>query len=69
MKSIPEPVISSDFTIEDIHRIRKWNCTKRKNMPKQQQVEDINTGAQEMLELIEKTRKRKGSPQRSRRGM
>ena len=31
INNIPEPKISPDFTIEDIHKIREWNYERLKN--------------------------------------
>ena len=56
MNSIPMPDISPDFTIEDIHKIRKWNYERRKGMSPQEVIDDIKTGAREFEILIEEAR-------------
>jgi hypothetical protein len=37
---LPEPAISPDFTIEDIHRIREWNYECQKGMTPAERAED-----------------------------
>ena len=27
-----KPIVSKDFTINDIHKVREWNCEQRKEM-------------------------------------
>ena len=31
IRNIPEPIISPDFTIDDIHKIREWNYERMKD--------------------------------------
>ena len=47
MNNIPVPEISPNFTIEDIHKIRKWHYEKHKGMTNKEIADDINNGAAE----------------------
>ena len=38
--NIPEPTISPNFTIEDIHKIREWNHECQKSMTPEERVAD-----------------------------
>ncbi|MDR1664133.1 MAG: hypothetical protein LBR83_04325, partial [Clostridiales bacterium] len=42
MNSIPKPEIGSDFTIDDIHKIREWHYECRKGMTRQEAIAHIN---------------------------
>jgi hypothetical protein len=42
-------IVSPDFTIEDIHRIREWNYERQKNMTTKEIVADINRGSQDII--------------------
>jgi len=53
MSDIPEPEISPNFTIEDIHKIREWNYERRKGMTPQEICEDTRKGAERVLALLE----------------
>ncbi|MDR0822423.1 MAG: hypothetical protein LBN20_01405 [Endomicrobium sp.] len=53
--NIPKPKISPDFTIDDIHKIREWNCERRKNATREEIIDDINNSAKKMLEKIART--------------
>ncbi len=53
---IPKPEISPNFTIDDIHKVRRWNHERRKGMSKQEIIDDINSGAREFEALIEAAR-------------
>ncbi|MCL2615182.1 MAG: hypothetical protein FWD30_00255 [Dehalococcoidia bacterium] len=46
MNNIPMPEKSSDFTIEDIHKIREWNYERRKGMTPAEINEDTHRGAE-----------------------
>ena len=53
--------ISSDFTIEDIHKIREYNYERRKDMSFAEYKADVKKGANEMLEIIERLKNEKAS--------
>jgi hypothetical protein len=57
MNSVPMPDISPNFTIDDIHKIRAWNHERRKDMSKQEVMDDIRSGAREFEALIEAARR------------
>ena len=40
IKNIPEPKISRDFTIDDIHKIREWNYERMKDATPQERKQD-----------------------------
>jgi hypothetical protein len=39
---IPEPKLSPQFTLEDIHKIRYWNYLRLKDATTEERVADIN---------------------------
>lgn len=41
--------ISSDFTMEDIRRIREHNSARHKTMTRKEVIADINKGAEKVL--------------------
>jgi hypothetical protein len=44
---IPEPILSSQFTVDDIHKIRYWNYLRLKDASPEEQVADINRRGRE----------------------
>jgi hypothetical protein len=48
-RNIPEPTISPDFTIDDIHKIRKWNYECQQDMTPEERVADTARRAEETL--------------------
>ena len=54
-----ELIISDDFTIEDIHKIREYNYERRKHMTFEERKADIEKGAKVGLERIEQMRRDK----------
>jgi len=54
-----KPVISPDFTIEDIHKIREYHYELTKNMTFEERAAFYNEGAKEFLEQVEKRRQEK----------
>ena len=53
---IPQPEISPDFTIDDIHKIREWNYERMKDATIEERLSEINKGAEEGLKQIETIR-------------
>jgi hypothetical protein len=53
IKDIPKPKISSNFTIDDIHKIRQWNYERLKDATLDERLKDIREGAQRTLDSIE----------------
>ena len=47
--NVPEPTISPNFTIEDIHRIREWNFECQRDMTPEERVADTARRGEEAL--------------------
>lgn len=47
---IAKPVISPDFTIEDIHKIREYHYELTKDMTKQERINFYNEGGESLFE-------------------
>jgi broad specificity phosphatase PhoE len=58
---IPEPELSPDFTIEDIHKIREWNYERLKDATVEEQLADIRRRAEPGLRELDAAR-HKNSP-------
>ncbi|GHU38766.1 hypothetical protein FACS1894105_13020 [Clostridia bacterium] len=56
MNNIEKPQISSDFTVEDIHKIRVWHAKRRENMTHEEIIQDIERGANKFLSLVKNSR-------------
>ena len=54
--NIPEPLISSDFTIDDIHKIREWNYEKLKDATPEERREYYKQSKREFDARIEAVR-------------
>ena len=52
MMRIEEPALSKDFTVEDIHKLREYNYLRRKDMSREEIIEEINRSAYEFLKLL-----------------
>jgi hypothetical protein len=46
---IPQPAISSDFTIDDIHKIRLWHYEQLKDATTEEKIMFYNKGAEAVL--------------------
>jgi hypothetical protein len=51
--SIPKPKISSQFTVDDIHKIREWNYERTKDASFEEYVNDIKKDANQFLRRID----------------
>lgn len=51
---IKKPVISPDFTIEDIHKIREYHYELTKDMTRQEKMDFYNEGGRAFLRKMEK---------------
>jgi hypothetical protein len=51
---IPKPVISPEFTIDDIHKIREWNYERLKDATTAERLEEIRQQAEPGIRIIEK---------------
>lgn len=56
---IAEPVISPDFTIEDIHKIREYHYELTKDMTTQERNNFYNEGGRAFLAEMEKRKRQK----------
>ena len=56
MMNIKEPILSKDFTVEDIHKLREYNYLRYQNMSWKEIVEDTNKNANEFLKLVNRNR-------------
>lgn len=52
MKTIPNPQISADFTVDDIHKIREWHYEITKDMSPDEHRAFYNDGALEILKEL-----------------
>ena len=59
MIMIAKPVISPDFTIEDIHKIREYHYELTKNMTKQEKINFYNEGGRAFLKEMEERKLQK----------
>ena len=53
---IPQPEISPDFTIDDIHKIREWNYEKLKDATQEERAEYYRNSFNDFNALIESVR-------------
>jgi tRNA G37 N-methylase TrmD len=44
---IPEPVLSPNFTLDDIHKIREWNYERTKDATRKERLDLIHREAAE----------------------
>ncbi|MDR3301297.1 MAG: hypothetical protein LBT01_02025 [Spirochaetaceae bacterium] len=54
---IPEPGLSPNFTIDDIHKVRRGNCERLKDATVEEQIADIHRRAAHGWEYLEKLRR------------
>lgn len=47
------PVLSSDFTIEDIHKLREYNYYQTKDMSRQERIDYYNSRGMEVHNTIQ----------------
>ncbi|MDR1564717.1 MAG: hypothetical protein LBS74_07150 [Oscillospiraceae bacterium] len=52
MNNTPFPNISNNVTVEDIHKIRRWNYERRKEMSSDELKSDIRHDANEFRRLM-----------------
>jgi hypothetical protein len=53
---IPEPDISPNFTVDDIHKIREWNYERLKDATLEERIEDTRKRIAPILAEIETAR-------------
>ena len=49
---IPEPALSSDFTIDDIHKIRYWNYERFKDATSQERIDYYASYTQDAIRQL-----------------
>lgn len=47
------PILSQNFTIEDIHKLREYNYNKTKDMSRQERIEYYNSRGMEVHKEIQ----------------
>ena len=52
--NIPPPLVSPDFTIDDIHTIREWQYERLKDASIREWLEEIRRQAEPGIQAIEK---------------
>ncbi|GMO57722.1 MAG: hypothetical protein Ta2G_17570 [Termitinemataceae bacterium] len=58
---IPEPELSPNFTLDDIHKIREWNYERMKDATHEEYIEDMNRRAEPIMREIEELRAKRQS--------
>ena len=56
-KTMMKPVVSKDFNLEDIRKIREYNSLRHIQMTPEEIIEDNRKGAAVVLELLQQTGK------------
>ena len=56
---VEKPILSPDFTIEDIHKLREYNYYVTRNMTVHEQMEYYNAGGRAFQKEIEEERMRR----------
>jgi len=54
-----KPILSPDFTMEDLHKLREYNSLSHIEMTTEELIADISKGANEMQRRIEQIRSQK----------
>ena len=54
-----KPILSPDFTIEDIHKLREYNYFVTKDMTSQERIDYYNRKGRAFLKEIEESRLQK----------
>lgn len=56
-----KPILSPDFTIEDIHKLREYNYYLTKDMTKQEKINFYNEGGRAFLKEMEERKLQKSA--------
>lgn len=56
-KTMMKPVVSKDFNLEDIRKIREYNSLRHIQMTPEEMIEDNRKGAAVVLELLQQSGK------------
>lgn len=54
-----KPILSPDFTIEDIHKLREYNYHQTKDMTPQERMDYYNNKGMEVHKIIQKRKLQK----------
>jgi uncharacterized protein YebE (UPF0316 family) len=54
-----KPVLSPDFTMEDLYKLREFNSLRHVGMTADEVIADINKGAREALEIMARLKREK----------
>lgn len=54
-----KPVLSPDFTIEDIHKLREYNYEMTKNMSRQERMDYYNKKGMEVYRMLQERKLQK----------
>ena len=57
INNIPKPVLSPNFTVDDIHRIREWHYEQLKDATVEERMMFYREGSKDVLRMIEEQRK------------
>lgn len=57
MIMVEKPIISSEFTIDDIHKIREYHYELTKNMAMQEKINFYNESGRAFLKKMEERKK------------
>ncbi|GHV24030.1 hypothetical protein AGMMS49959_19120 [Planctomycetales bacterium] len=60
---IPDPQLSPNFTLDDIHKIREWNYERMKDATREEYIEDMNRQAEPVIREIEALRAKRQAAQ------
>lgn len=56
-KTMTKPMVSKDFNLEDIRKIREYNSLRHVQMTPEEMIEDNRKGAAVVLELLQQSGK------------
>jgi hypothetical protein len=64
IRDVPKPVLSPQFTLDDIHKIQEWNYERLKDATPEERLDDINKRGARALKRFEawKAFKHTGAP-------
>lgn len=57
MRTMTKPIVSKDFNLEDIRKIREYNSLRHVQMTPKEIIEDTRQGANMVLEKLQKSEK------------
>lgn len=51
-----KPILSADFTIEDIHKLREYNYEMTKELSREEKMDYYNNKGKEFLKILEESK-------------